>query len=392
MAVVVMSEKPKEIVPPKKLLTWMIALVALLSTAVVGAENRFTDILLTKSFRGSWEEVQSLGWLGAMNSTFIMVVCVVGLITLSSSIMWTMLFFGGRNFWQSVWDFQEEDSGSGWLGFKGAFDKLKSGSRGVGVNAIIQAAMSVMPNVLYYSEMNPNRLAHNLKETDSMGTWLLKTFIPKALMIFFFSAGFDGSLMRGYYTLANGMAAVGDRLVSTDLEGWVAKKMNTGEAYTFTLGSSGEKSKVFGEKIAKELYSKVLGRSVLVDSNSLQAIGLQVETTIYTKLGLSASSEADRRKKLQEFLPAGADNSKPSLSSDSDMDALNYTIEVNTNSSSYGSIDIPLNTLFGDKVSASSTGVGSSLTAHITIRKSKTKDGDFLVVPKASSSPSKSGQ
>lgn len=354
------------------------------------AAGRFTDIFETKSFQGSWETVQGYNWLGQFNRWLISTICVVGLIAVIAQRMTSLLYLSSRSTWDAVWEAKEEDKGSGILGLKGSFMKFKDGNRGVGIDAFIQMFYVILPNVKYFSDFNPNRKVHNVKEDDSAPTYMLKVFLPTAVMVFFFSAGFDGSLVKAYGMVANGMSAVSDKLVETNLEGYITAKLNTGESYNFTLGANGTKSMLVGESIAKDLYSKVLSRTGIIDTPTRLELGKAIENEVYSKILGSGDTEEKRRTHLESFLVGGttttAGKTSNSLKSEEEMDALNYDVIINTNNTGGSKgLDFSLKELVGKAGTVSYTSdLGSSLYAHVVFTKSKVHVSDYFLVPNAS--------
>lgn len=361
-----------------------LTLILVLTPGIAGADGRLTDIFLTKSFSGSWDTVNTFGWLGEINRWMISAISVVGLISVIGQRMTSMLYLSGRSTWDAVWEAKEEDKGHSFFGMTNSFKQFFGGNRGVGIDAILQLFYVMLPNVKYYSDFNPNRSVHNVKPEDSMITYMLKVFMPTVMVVFFFSAGFDGSLVRGYGMVANGMSAVADKIVDTNVEGFIKQKLNTGEAYDFTLGSSNTKAGKFGQDIAKDVYSKVLSRTKITDSTDRLAIGEIIEGKVFAEILGSKPDEAGQRKAIADKLPKPVANggavASNSLESDSDMDALNYDLVVNTSKTGgTGTLNWAIKDLL-PKGTVSST-LGDSLYAHIIIKKSKVSESDFFVVP-----------
>lgn len=350
----------------------------------VSAQGGLTDIFYTKSFQGSWEVVNKYNWLGGIIQFIFTSFCFLGLVMVAYQRFISILYLGGRNTFDTIHEYKQADKGQGWLGMKNMGMEVFKGSRGTGMDAIIGLGYSLMPDVKEYSDFNENKLANlNLKEEDSATTYILKTAIPTIMLVFFFSMGFNGTLMKGYGMIANGLGAVADKAVDSNLEGWITNKLNTGDSYRFTLAESGSAVGKFGEKIASDLYGKVLSRFDVLDTETRMAVGLAVEKHVYEKI-LASSVDTSAYKQLATLAKKDIVNTDPiTVSSEEDVAALSYTIVVNTNPVATGGTSVLMTSFVGRASAQNDT--AKKLYAHIIIRKGRVSASDYFVVPGSTS-------
>lgn len=343
------------------------------------SDLKLTDIFDTKSFRGSWELVASYGWLGAFMQFMIVTICVFGVCHIAVTKLTTLLYLSGKAHWDTVYDYQQDDAGSRFFGFEKMIKTSYMGNRGTGLNVIIGFFYSLQPNVKLYSEYNPERMSPNLSEDDTASNYMLKTAFGTIMMLFFFSMGFNGTLMKGYSVIVDGMGAVADKFVSTNVEGWVRKKLATGESYQFTIGSSNTPTAVFAEKIAKDVYSQVLGRTETTKTEDRLAIGLAVEQQIYKDF-LGGTDFKQQMKTLEGVITPGVDGDNK-LNDEADVSALRYDVTVNTNSTSTmkGAKSYKLSQFVGSGTANSQ--IANDLHIHVMVRKGKLTNSDFFVRP-----------
>lgn len=367
------------------LLPFFLIIIAAFSwVGVVGAEGNLTDIFYTKSFQGSWEVVNQYNWLGKIIQWIFTTFCLFGLFIVAYQRFVSLLYLAGRNTFDTIYDYKDAEAGNGWFGIKTMFTETFKGNRGTGMDAVIGLGYSLLPNVKYYSDFNPDKLANNnLKEEDSAVTYMLKTALPTIAMVFFFSMGFNGTLMRTYGMVANGFGAFAEKVADSNLEGYIKKKLNTGDSYRFTLAEKNTPGGKFGESIAQNLYGKVLSRMDIIDTDGRMNTGLNVETQVYQKILNSSIEGQTMNNKLAELANKGLldSSNKATVTNNADIEALKYEIIINNNSTAAGAVTIPFKDLVPDNYKAASDSVGGKLHAHIIIRKDRVSETDFLVVP-----------
>jgi hypothetical protein len=355
-------------------------------------EGRLTDLFLTKSFSGSWEVMNKFDWMGGIMNFVITFFSALGLFMVLYQRFITMLYLGGKPLWDNVYDMKQESIGGAVFGFGKMFTNIFRASRNTstGTDSIIALGYSFLPNVKAFSDYNPERPAHNVQEDDTIITYMLKTALPTIMLVFFFTIGFSGTLPKGYGMVVNAMAAVADRATDTNLEAMVTRWAKTGEAYDFTIGENNTPEGEFAQKIASDVYGKVLSRMDILDTPTRMVVGKNVETWVWDNV-LGGGYGSDARTKLQGLLNKTGISGDPgqvlNVSSDDDVKALKYDIILNTSTSDAGSsLTVPLSS-FLDGVDNTSTTLGASLNAHIIVKKSKPRNADFFVVPDSATDP-----
>lgn len=364
---------------------------------VVYANDNLTDIFATKAFQGSWEVINKFNWVGYILNFVISAVSILGLCSIMYQRMVSLLYLSSRNFFDTVYEVKQEAKGTQFFGFKGLADNVYRGNVGVGFDSIVGIFYSLIPNIKAYSDFNPDRLQHGLKEDDNVVTYMLKTLLPTVLLIFFFAIGFNGTLAKSYGVIVNGFSAAADRVVDVNLEGVVNRVFNAGEKYTFTLGANNTPEGKLAEDIARDIYGKVLSRLNIVDTQTRLIVGEKVESWVWQNI--LGGSWTDARGRLASLAEAPLSGVTPILvETDSDVKALTYDITVNTDNNLINSGgNLPsrgraasasslMYDFLGDNVTVvEGNTVAEKLTVHIVIRKNKVSEANFFRVNDSSS-------
>jgi hypothetical protein len=368
-----------------------------LSSVTYAAAGGLTDIFSTKSFQGSWEVINKFNWLGFAMNFIISAFCLIGLCLVFYQRMISMLYLSSRGVFDNVYDMKNAAKGGAFFGLPGMGRELYQGNRGVGLDSIIGLVYAFLPNIKAYSDYNPEKMSHNLQEDDNVATYMLKTLLPTVLLVFFFSIGFSGTLAKAYGQISNAMSAAADKAVTVNLEAYVNKVLNTGESYTFSIGDNQTAEGKLGEKIARDIYGKVLSRSGIIDTESRLIIGKEVEGWVWSEL-LNKSYGESAYTKLEELagknigIKTDPDGKLVVIESAADVDALRYDIVVNT-SESLGDAASDTTMKLTDFITGATTGgVKTGLSSgqvsgapelymHLTITKDKVTDANFFVRP-----------
>jgi hypothetical protein len=370
----------------ERLLIVALLFCALVSSAgMVSAQEPLTDIFSTKSFQGSWEVVNKFNWVGYALNFFITAVSVVGLVMLVGQKVNTFVYLSGRATFDIVYEMKQEDEGGRFFGFEKMGQNIFGGKRGVGgLDTLMGLLYSLMPNMKKYSDFNPDRNYYNLDENDNAGTYMLKTLFSTVMLTFFLAISFSGTLAKGYGVIVGGLAAAADRAVDVNLAAQVNKWFSTGESYTFTLGASNTESAKFAEKVARDVYGKVLSRMDIIDTDSRLKVGLAVEKWAYDQV-LSNSTGTTALTRLGNLVVSGT--TPTVLNSDEDVKSLRFEVVVNTNPAQMGGAVITPKKLSafltdgGVQYTANPGSVAESLYVHVIVRKGKVSDADFFVRP-----------
>lgn len=368
--------------------TVIVALVIgfVLSTNSVVHGETLTDLFRTKSFQGSWEVINKFNWVGWLMNTIISVFCFLGLCMVFFQRLISILYLSSRTLFDNVYDMKNSARGNKFFGFGAMGKDIYNANRGVGFDAIIGFGYSLLPNVKEYSDYNPEKRAYNLEEDDAILTYMMKTALPTILLVFFFAIGYSGTLAKAYGVVVDGMTAAADKAVDINLEARVNRILSTGESYKFTIGTNNTETGKFAEKVAKDIYSKVLSRMDIRDTESRMIVGKNVETWVWDHiLGKTYDAKATKLQELARKSVADGMKNQINVQTMEDVTSLSYDVIVNNSSSLGGQASLSPNIqtefLKGMQVTAASE-ESKSLTLHLIIRKDRPADVNFFVVPK----------
>lgn len=264
-------------------LSFLIA-CCLIVPSLVGAEDgqALTDLFSTAAFTGSWKVFSKFNWLGSILNFFISAFCLIGLMLTAFRILLTLLYKSNEVLFDKIHSLH--GNGNGVLAIK---DNLLSavgvggggGNFGTGVDAIINFVLSLMPDIVMYSDYNPDKMMYNLKEDDTMTTYLLKISLPTIMAIFFFSIGFNGTLLKAYGTVAEAMAKGSQRFIEEDLTEALNKVASAGASYSFPVDSTNDFDK-YRCSIKKSIYAKMLMKTTDLTTSTLQTLGKNIDTFV----------------------------------------------------------------------------------------------------------------
>lgn len=268
----------------RKKAMWMLVLygifvsLAITSPQIASAENSLTDLFSTTAFTGSWKVFSSVNFVGKFLNTAISLFCLFGLVGVVFRVVLTLLYKSSENLFDRVHELKEVGRGTKFFGIPAIGKELASGNYGVGADVIIGFFLSLCPDFKAYSDYNPDKMAYNLKEDDTVTTYILKISLPTIMTIFFFSIGWNGTLWKAYANVVDAMAIVAERAASVDLSNYVNKALNAGSYYAFK--SDDTEYGNFLLAIKKDLYNDLLRRMDSIDSASMLKVGSLVESKI----------------------------------------------------------------------------------------------------------------
>ncbi len=245
----------------------------------VDAEKPLTELFSMTAFSGSWAVFEKFNWLGKMLNFCISAFCLVGLVLVVIRFTLTILYKSNESIFDRVYELKATGKGQKAAGIPAMLKEVGNGNYGVGADVILGFVLSLMPNVKQYSDYNPEKMAFNLKEDDTITTYVLKMSLPTIMTIFFFSIGFNGTLWRAYGNVVDAMATAAEGACEVQLAGYVEKAMNAGSYYKFSFDTKNEWGG-FQESIAKDMYNQMLLKSEDLSSAVMRSMGAKVQEAV----------------------------------------------------------------------------------------------------------------
>ncbi len=344
--------------------------------------DNFTKIFETNAFRGSFQWLSKMDWLGMIMQFAISVFSVVGVCLMCLRIITSMLYLSSRGLWEEVSEIKKSggDNDLYDLGLLGQLKKVGQGKQGTGMDAILSAFLILLPDVKRYSDFADGR-GEKFDENISFTNYMLKIAIPTVMCTFFFAMGFNGTLFKALAVTVDAMGTLADKVVSQNYAAMVNDLIVTGKAYKFAVDQDGTVKGEFQGKIAREIYAQILRRIDDVDTNTSLTIGANVEKAIteaITPDTVSSGGSYGRQVKL----------TSDDLNTDSNWGLLGYTIIINSTPNYDGAAVQPYSASLYELAGGSESGLAETTSiygqesktmyAHVYIDQVKIKDNDFF--------------
>lgn len=260
---------------------FMFVLLMNIFSGIYSAES-FTDIFYTNSFRGSFEWIQKLDWVGKVIQIVISVFSLFGIALMTIRILTSMLYLSSKGLWEEVSELKETPSGDSAFDVFGVLGMTKSwlkGKSGTGLDAIMGAILILLPDVKKYSDFGKH--ANGKFDSDlNISQYMLKIALPTVLCTFFFAMGFNGTLFKALAVSVDFLGAFADQAVSVDYAGYVEDLVNSGTGYKFTFDMDGTDQGKLKQSLAKDIYGKVISKGEGLTSSQLYAIGQNIESQV----------------------------------------------------------------------------------------------------------------
>lgn len=295
------QKQSKRLLTPAEL-CFLIAIVAFMVKQTIPAYadgTQLTAILASNAFHGNWAVIKSYSIIGWVLNYIISVFCFFGLVLTMYRVIASLLYLSCRTFWNQVHQIKEQNKGKG-FGFiklaKATFtgEGGTGGLNNVGLDAILIFIFGLFPDIKQHCDYaegegaNPKFDAIN----DTPLSYILKTFFPIVLTIFFFTIGFSGTLPRAYGTVVGGLAAFADTLVSVNLYHIVHTSLQYGYGYNFTLGLTGTPMGKAQLNIAEQIYRSYIGRYNVTSTVDRDAVGAAIENWVRSNVTAGRVSSA----------------------------------------------------------------------------------------------------
>lgn len=245
----------------------------------------FTDIFNTQSFRGSFEWIYKLDWLGGIMQMIISVFSIVGVFLICVRIISSLLYLSSKNIWDEVSDLKKTggDNDLYDLGFIGQLKKIGQGKQGTGFDAILGFIFMFLPDIKRYSDFAEGK-KDSLDEGLSVSQYVLKIFVPTVMGIFFFAMGFNGTLFQALGVTVEAMGTLADKAVSQDYATMLDQLVLTGKAYNFAIAKDGTEKGEYQYGIARDIYTQVLRRLPDYTTNQALSIGAAIEQAVLEEI------------------------------------------------------------------------------------------------------------
>lgn len=257
------SNAHKKVVQIALVLLGYFLILGLLGVNTYATDNDgLTSLFKTDAFKGSMEVIKKANWVGVALQWCISIFSLVALVSIAWQKIATLLYLAARPTFDRVHELKSDSMNQKFFGVPDMFGKMINSKNGTGIDALVFFLLGLLPDLKEYCEYSENaRKYNNLEETDGVTQFMLKTALPTILMIFFFSMGYNGTLMQAYGNVADALGYVAERFVSIQLDDQLAKLTNKQKNYTFGYNTS---SKLGASKqaTAKKMYSTAISAYV----------------------------------------------------------------------------------------------------------------------------------
>lgn len=248
--------------------------------------NGVVDIFNTEAFIGNSKWLEKLNPIGAVIQAFITIGGFVAAIIVAVQTMITLIYFGNPNLWDNVFEVKQSKKGlisytAGMIPGKGnMMSTLSNGS-----DIVIDYLILLCPNIKRYSENDENQY-------ESITTWFMGTFVKKCILLLAISMMINGSFLKLYMVIVDGLGVVAERFVETDSKAIVNRLLNTGANYTFSLGKSGQGFDTVQGDICTKIYKEIVKTSKNVTTDAKYSLGSSIES--YVKRNYTESAVRER--------------------------------------------------------------------------------------------------
>lgn len=306
----------------KKLVALYVTLVvAVCIVPAVSQASDLTDLFTTVAFSGSWEVFAKFNWLGKALQFLISTFCLLGIVLTVVRVTITILYKSSESIFDRVHEIHTRAQGNQFFGLPTAIKEVAGGNFGTGADAIVGFLFFLMPDIVVYSDYNPDRMAYNLQKDDTLTTYFLKISLPTIFTIFFFAIGFNGVLWQAYGNVVDALATVAKKAVDVDLAAYVNKALNAGAYYQFSL-DDGTEVGAFKEKIAKSLYNRMLLKMDDLSTSQMQTVGSSIQSWVDNQV---TAGDIDSHLNVDA-------SSRKVAEDDSAVKNFTYNVEINSNS------------------------------------------------------------
>ena len=291
-----------------------------------------TDLFNSEAFRGSWKWFDKLNWLGAILNGIISIVCFISLFAIALQTVITLGYFVCRPFWDNVHKIKTENSQSQLFGksipfgLGGYIKETFMPTKTSGIDSLFNILYAFLPDIQAYSEMNDDKERSGLTDDDSLVTWFVKTFPRKVLIILMLSMGFNGTMMKCYGMVVDGLGVFTERFANYQLDATINRLLDSGSNFDFNLGDDKTNKGGTLEAICKKCYTSTLNSTGVTDASAKQQLGSSIQNSIKSQI-----NDATVLGIIQA-------NGHPEITSltDDDWKYINYTVTINSDGNASG--------------------------------------------------------
>ena len=363
----------------------MMVVGAMATGTVYGRADNFTDIFYTNSFRGAFEWIQKLDWVGMIVQCVISCFSLFGVALLVIRIMTSMLFLSAKGMWEEVHDLKSsgESAEKDFLGMFGMAKTWASGKSGTGLDAIIGAVLMILPDVKRYSDFG-EKAGGDFSEDITISQYMLKIALPTVMTVFFFAMGFNGTLFQALAVTVDAMGTLADKAISVNYAGFVDDLVNSQNGYKFYFDADGTQFGKFKQSVAKDLYGRVVKLTRGANPDQLYKLGEKVEAFVNEQF--SATSSLDGALGIDAKVKSGLDDTNVG---DDFVRYIEFEVVVSGNQTqSNAKISQPLSEWFTYAGFSDQKDTARVQYGHIILRQSSTYNGAYFNTGSVQRNPS----
>lgn len=357
----------------------LVVVAAMATGTVQGRADNFTDIFYTNSFRGAFEWIKKLDWVGMIVQAVISIFSLFGVALLTIRIMTSMLFLSAKGMWEEVHDLKSggETLEKDFLGMGGMVKSWASGKAGTGLDAIVGAVLLLLPDVKRYSDFG-EKAGGDFGEDITITQYILKIALPTVMTVFFFAMGFNGTLFQALAVTVDFMGTFADKAISVNYAGMAEDLINAGTGYKFAFSADGTNLGKFQQNLAKDVYGRCVSKTRGASAAQLETIGKNIESKIAEKITLDNLATAQHpTEKVKAGLQA------EDGTADRYVSYLGYELIVNSSEKVNGELDSwSMDELvgLGDGSNMAATAQSTPQFIHLFIRQTSDFNGAYINV------------
>lgn len=246
-----------------------------------------SDIFNMEMFVGNTKWFEKMTFVGQIVQRGISVGGFVAAVIVAVQVVLTIIYFGMPQLWDTVNATKKAKKGILNYSAETFFGGNLKSNMSKGSDVIMDFLILMCPDVKKYSENADD-------EYESITTWFMHTFTKKCITILAISMMMNGSFMKLYMVVVDGVGVAAEAFVETDSKAIVNKMLKTGANYEFGLGSSGKGFDSLQGDICTKLYKEFVKTSNATDTDSKFTLGQSIEKYVKANFG----KESQVREKI----------------------------------------------------------------------------------------------